>query len=119
EMCIRDRSKRMPITSISITMLLLSLIGVPPLLGFWSKFPYLFLSTIDIAPWLTFIAIVNSGISVGYYVQVIRYMFFVGSKVEIVESIKDPEFIVILITTLATIILGLGIAPLIASTLTL
>ncbi|MCS7115920.1 MAG: NADH-quinone oxidoreductase subunit N [Nitrososphaerota archaeon] len=112
-------SKRMPITSISITMLLLSLIGVPPLLGFWSKFPYLFLSTIDIAPWLTFIAIVNSGISVGYYVQVIRYMFFVGSKVEIVESIKDPEFIVILITTLATIILGLGIAPLIASTLTL
>ncbi|MEM2211510.1 MAG: NADH-quinone oxidoreductase subunit N [Nitrososphaerales archaeon] len=111
-------SKKMPITSVSLIILLLSLIGVPPLLGFWSKFPYLFLSTIDIAPWLTLIAIINSGISVGYYVQVIKSVFFLSSKAEGVERVKDPELIVIIITTIVTIILGLGIAPFIASTLT-
>jgi NADH-quinone oxidoreductase subunit N len=109
--------RNMPVTSISITVLLLSLIGVPPLLGFWSKFLYLFFSTIPVAPWLTLIAVLNSGISIVYYIQVIRYMFFIKGQQNIVEKYKDPEVLVLIITMLVTIMLGLGLAPTIASNL--
>lgn len=112
--------RKMPILSIALTILVLSLIGMPPLLGFWSKFLYLFISPFQIAPWLTFIAIINTGISVGYYGQIIRSIFLVGSQNEAVqakESLKDPEVIVIIIAASLLIILGLGFAALIAPAL--
>ncbi len=113
--------RKMPVLSIGITILLLSLIGMPPLLGFWSKFLYLFISTIQIAPWLTLIAIINTGISVGYYGQIIRSIFLTGTQNENIpakESIKDLEIIAIIIAVSLTIILGLGVAPIIAQALT-
>jgi NADH-quinone oxidoreductase subunit N len=112
--------RRMPVLSVCLVVLVLSLIGMPPLLGFWSKFMYLFTSTVEIAPWLTLIAIVNTGISIGYYAQVIRYIFLTkgdGGEIQAGERITDPEVIVAVSATLLTIILGLGVAPLLASLL--
>jgi proton-translocating NADH-quinone oxidoreductase chain N len=114
--------RKMPVLSIGVTILLLSLIGMPPLLGFWSKFVYLFISPIQIAPWLTLIAIVNTGISVGYYGQIIRSIFLTGppnENVQAKESLRDPEVIVIIIAVSLTIILGLGLASAIGSALTI
>lgn len=114
---IRGLWKKMPVLSIAILILLLSLIGVPPLVGFWSKFVYLFISTIEVAPWLTLIAIINTGISVGYYGQIIKNIFLTQpqeEKTEVKESIKDPEMIAMIITAALTIILGLGIVSVIA-----
>ncbi len=112
--------RKMPVLSIGMTILLLSLIGMPPLLGFWSKFFYLFISTIQVAPWLSLIAIVNTGISVGYYGQIIRSIFLSNPQnenMQIKESLKDPEVIAIIIAVSLTIILGLGLAPFIAQRL--
>ena len=102
--------RKMPVLSIGMAILLLSLIGLPPLLGFWSKFLYLFISTVQIAPWLTLIAIINTGISVGYYGQIIRSIFLTSPQNENMqakESLKDPEVIAIIIAASLTIILGL------------
>ena len=113
--------RKMPVLSIGLTILLLNLIGMPPLLGFWSKILYLFTSPIQIAPWLTLIAIVNTGISVGYYGQIIKSIFS-GSQNEstpVKESLKDPEVIVIIVAALLTIIIGLGLVPIIAQGLTI
>ncbi len=96
----------MPKLSVSILILLFSLMGVPPLLGFWGKL-YLFTSVVALAPWLTLIALLNSGISIGYYAQVIRYMFFMEGEKRIVEKDKDAEVTVLLITAVLTIILGI------------
>ncbi len=107
--------RKMPIFSVGIAVLLLSLMGMPPLLGFWSKFTYLFLSVVDTAPWLTLIAILNSGISVGYYAQILRYMFFEEeAEGAPTERASDPEVIVVLLAAALTIILGLGLAQPIA-----
>jgi NADH:ubiquinone oxidoreductase subunit 2 (subunit N) len=95
---------------------------MPPLLGFWSKFLYLFISTVQVAPWLTLIAIANTGLSVGYYGQIIRYIFSTSGTSESMvsaERLRDPEVIAVVIATVLTLVLGLGIAPSIASMLNL
>lgn len=108
--------RKMPVLSVSITILLLSLMGVPPLIGFWGKF-YLFISVVGIAPWLTFIALMNSGLSVGYYVQVIRYMFFAEGG-GVVEERMEPETLIVLAATVLTVALGF-ILPILTPYLTL
>ncbi|HIE22718.1 MAG TPA: NADH-quinone oxidoreductase subunit N [Candidatus Korarchaeota archaeon] len=107
--------RKMPAISASLSTLVLSLMGFPPLLGFWSKFMYLFLSATDLAPWLALAGVLNSGISVGYYAQVIRYIYFRKPVEEIEEKKADPEVLVAIITALLTIILGLGPFSLILS----
>ena len=114
--------KKMPVLSVGLTILLLNLIGMPPLLGFWSKILYLFTSPLQIAPWLTLIAIANTGISVGYYGQIIKSIFLTSTPNEgtqAKESLRDPEVIVIIAAALLTIILGLGLVPIIAQGLTI
>ncbi|MCW3976093.1 MAG: NADH-quinone oxidoreductase subunit N [Candidatus Bathyarchaeota archaeon] len=98
--------RSMPTLSISILILLFSLMGVPPLLGFWGKF-YLFTSVVSIAPWLAFIALINSGLSVGYYAQVIRYMFFMEGEKGSTEKAMNPEVSVLMIAAILTIVLGI------------
>ncbi|RLG44926.1 MAG: NADH-quinone oxidoreductase subunit N, partial [Thermoproteota archaeon] len=79
------------------------------------KFMYLFLSASDIAPWLALAGVLNSGISVGYYAQVIRYLYFKSPAEEIREKKGDPEVLVAVIAALLTILLGLGPFSLILS----
>lgn len=96
----------MPLTSISAAILLLNLIGMPPLLGFWSKFVYIFLTALPNYAHLVAIAFLNSAISVGYYARALRYFFFGVPKLEIKEEV-EPKTLVIAITAFSTIILGL------------
>ncbi len=107
--------RKLPVTSAAFTILLLSLMGMPPLLGFWSKFLYLFNAVIDVAPWLTFLGIVNSGISVGYYAMVLRYMYFSEPSDADVKEGDEMELYVVLTAAVLTVLIGLGIAPKIAT----
>ena len=67
-----------PKLSFPLSLFLLSMAGIPPTAGFISKF-YLFKTTWDLTPsmrWLVLAAIVNSIISVYYYLYPIVVMFF-------------------------------------------
>jgi NADH-quinone oxidoreductase subunit N len=110
---LKGLSRRSPILTGAVLLVILNLLGVPPLLGFWSKF-FLFASVIGVAPWLAFAAIINSGISVGYYVQPIRYMFSGDPSATEDESLREPDAAVVLIAALLTLAAGLllpSIAP--------
>jgi len=73
----------------------------------------------ELAPWLAFIGIVNSGISVGYYALVLKYMYFANPpEVKAEESSRDPELYVLLVTGIMTVLLGLRLAGYIAALLT-
>lgn len=117
---IRNLGRILPVTSLSASILLLSLMGIPPLIGFWSKL-LLFLSVAGEYPSLTLVAALNSGISVAYYIVIIKNMYFTQNSTERqhLERIKDPEVIITIVTSLLTVILGLGIAPYIATYITL
>lgn len=106
---IKGVGRTMKVSCSMLAILMLSLMGMPPLIGFWSKFMYVFLSAMELAPWLVLLGIVNSGISVGYYALVIRYMYFANPPNRTEESLRDPELYVLLITGLLTTLLGLGL----------
>jgi NADH-quinone oxidoreductase subunit N len=102
---LKGLGRRVPIVSVAILIILLSLMGIPPLIGFWSKF-YLFTSVIAVAPWLALIAIINSGISLGYYIQPIRYMFFGEGAKPAEEKLREPDAAIVVLVALLIIAAG-------------
>lgn len=70
--------KRAPFTAFVMAVLLLSLAGIPPLLGFWSK-AFLVLGSLQaggLAVVLAVALILNSALSLFYYANVVKHMYF-------------------------------------------
>lgn len=66
-----------PLTAAALFIILLSLAGVPPFLGFWSKM-VLVLAALEAGGWYTLLALIlvlNSALSLVYYARVIRVMY--------------------------------------------
>jgi NADH-quinone oxidoreductase subunit N len=88
---------RMPITAIAMAIALLALAGIPPLNGFWSKL-MLFGAAIDSGhqvwwgPYLAIAGVLNSGLSLGYYVWIIRKMYMEEGENRIRQ--KEPKSII-------------------------
>jgi NADH-quinone oxidoreductase subunit N len=63
-------------TAWGVVVLLLSLIGVPPMIGFFGKFNLLIAGQQRGLTTLVVIAVIASVVSAGYYLRVVRSMFF-------------------------------------------
>ncbi len=81
-------SRRQPVLAAIMLISLLSLIGLPPMVGFLGKI-YLFGSALAAAGdnqpemlWLVIIAVVNSAISAVYYLRIIGACYFVHDGVD-------------------------------------
>ena len=107
----------MPITAIAFAIALLALAGVPPLNGFWSKL-VIFEAAIDsgsVIPWGPYLAIfgvLNSALSLGYYLWIIRKMYL-DEPVD-KSRIKEPKAILGVLVFTVIFMVGFGIwhAPL-------
>lgn len=72
-------------------VLLLSLVGIPPLAGFFGKL-YLFSAGLDASlPWLVVVAVLGSVVSVGYYFRIVRAMFLTPSCEDESAASTDAE----------------------------
>ncbi|MCL2333454.1 MAG: NADH-quinone oxidoreductase subunit N, partial [Candidatus Methanoplasma sp.] len=107
-------AKRAPFLAIAMMLFLFSLAGIPPLAGFTGKF-FLFSSAIFVDGqmaqwvWLAFIAVLNSAISLYYYVRVIKVMFI--EKGATTDKVKIPKpFTAAIVICLAFVII-LGVYP--------
>lgn len=68
--------KRAPLLATGTALCLLSLAGIPPVAGFWSKL-FLFSTAWDLGQtWLVVIALLNSIVSLVYYGRIVKAMFF-------------------------------------------
>jgi len=97
-----------PKLSLVMMLALFSLAGIPPFAGFFSKF-FIFSAAVEQGFYvLVFIALVNTIISLYYYLLVVKAMFLTQSE-NPVESIKSdvPLKISLVICTLAIIFVGL------------
>ena len=67
--------KKQPMVALVMTLAMLSLAGIPPLAGFFGKY-FLFTAVMKQYPWLVVLAVINSAVSVYYYLKVIIAMYF-------------------------------------------
>jgi NADH-quinone oxidoreductase subunit N len=99
-----------PGLSFSLAIFLFSLAGIPPTAGFMSKF-YIFKSAWDGAPtlrWLIVVAVINSIISVYYYLYPIVVMFFRPLAPGFVKPrVSAMTAVALILTLLGTLYLGL------------
>ena len=99
--------KRAPFAAASMAFFLLSLAGIPPTAGFLAKF-YLFWAAIQPQDGhllaLTIVAIANAVISLYYYMNVVRVMFFVKAKDETPLAPSPAMSFVVGLTLAATLV---------------
>lgn len=98
-----------PLVGIAMSIFMFSLIGVPPTGGFFGKY-YLFSSAIEQGMYIpVIIALINSMLSIYYYLKVIVNMYFKEAHYELsTDNGKISTNIVLVYTLVATIWLGLG-----------
>jgi NADH-quinone oxidoreductase subunit N len=104
---------RYPFLGLAMMIFMLSLAGVPPLAGFIGKF-YIFSAAVRSGyVGLAVIGVLNSVISVYYYVGVLVRMYMVEGVLEIpVPSSRPYLFATLLVTIAGTILVGLFPGPL-------
>lgn len=103
--------KRAPMLSIAMAIFLFSLVGLPPLAGFMGKL-YLFSAAVrsDLI-WLAIIGVLNSVVSLGYYITVVRQMYLVSPATEEAVPVSKPLYLSIMLVMAAVIFLGVYPTP--------
>lgn len=105
-------AKRKPLMALCLTVLLLSLAGIPPTVGFFGKF-YLFTSAVgEGLIWLAVWGVLNSVISVYYYLRPIVVMYMKEGEVDEPANPMMATRGVIILTAILVVILGIFSGPL-------
>ena len=98
-------SKREPLKALAVLVLMFSLAGVPPMLGFFGKF-YVLKAAVDAGlTWLAIAGAVASVIGAFYYLRLVYFMYF-GSESEGVTSRMSPVQWVALMGVALVVVLG-------------
>jgi len=105
-------ARRSPVIAFVLTLCLISLIGVPPAVGFMAKF-YIFNAAIQATQhdllWLVILAAINSVISAYYYLRVVKLMY-TGDPVS-EEPVPSSGALRFSLGIAAAGVLALGIYP--------
>jgi NADH-quinone oxidoreductase subunit N len=107
-------SKKEPLKALALLVLMFSLAGVPPMVGFFGKF-YVLQAAVDAGmTWLAVAGAVASVIGAFYYLRIVFYMYF-GKEGEPLDSNMAPVQWVMMVAVAATMVLGVvnlfGIEP--------
>lgn len=101
--------RRSPLMALGLAIALLSLVGLPPMVGFWSKV-YLFLAVLDVGlAWLVVLGLLNSALAAYYYLKIVHAMYLKSPSVEKPVG-SDPPLAVAMVVAVALIVLT-GIVP--------
>ena len=97
-----------PLLAASMTIFLLSMAGIPPLGGFMAKF-YVFSAAVKGKfYWLAILGVLNSAVSVYYYLRVTVLMYFRESEREITGLQFSPASVIALIlAVIGTLYMGI------------
>ncbi|RME01150.1 MAG: NADH-quinone oxidoreductase subunit N [Calditrichaeota bacterium] len=100
-----------PFAAVVMAVFMFSLAGIPPTAGFISKF-YIFSAAVKAGyVWLVIIAVINSMISLYYYLGVLVRMFMTTQEEEWPEVAPQQPAVALALALSALAVLGLGIFP--------
>ena len=98
-------SKREPLKALAVLILMFSLAGVPPMLGFFGKF-YVLKAAVDAGmTWLALAGAVASVIGAFYYLRIVFFMYF-GRDTVGASSRMAPVQWLMLVSVAAVMLLG-------------
>ena len=98
-------SKREPLKAMALLVLMFSLAGVPPMLGFFAKFGVLKAAVDANMTWLALLGAVASVIGAFYYLRIVYYMYF-GTERDALDGRMPAVQWMFLIGSAAVMILG-------------
>ncbi|MGA9251158.1 MAG: NADH-quinone oxidoreductase subunit NuoN [Roseobacter sp.] len=101
-------SKKEPGKALAMLVLLFSLAGVPPMLGFFGKFYVLRAAYEGGLAWLAVAGVVASVIGAYYYLRIVFYMYFGDESEEGVDAGGSPILSGFLLASAAIMILGIA-----------
>ena len=99
-------SRREPLRALAMLVLMFSLAGVPPTVGFFGKF-YVLKAAVDGGmAWLALLGVVASVIGAFYYLRIVFYMYF-GKEGEGLDGPMPAAQWVLLVGTAAAMLIGI------------
>lgn len=111
----RGLGRRMPVTFFCFLIGSLSIIGLPPLGGMWSKW-YLLMGSLEAGQWLALAALmISSLLNIAYLLPVAVNGFFAGGEQSKVEEIREapwPCLVAMMVTSLGCVVLFFAPDPL-------
>ncbi|WP_281983504.1 NADH-quinone oxidoreductase subunit NuoN [Thalassorhabdomicrobium marinisediminis] len=112
-------SKREPLRALAMLILLFSMAGVPPMLGFFGKFYVLQAAYTADMIWLAVAGVVASVISAFYYLRIVYYMYFGSERDDTLDTNGSAVLWGFLVASAAVMVIGVvnlfGIEPLAAA----
>ncbi len=102
-------SKRSPWFAFIMMLLMISMIGVPPLAGFYAKWWVLQAILDQGYTWLAIVAVVFSVIGAFYYLRLIKLMYF--DEPENDTTLEAPADLKLALSINGLLVLGLGLFP--------
>jgi NADH-quinone oxidoreductase subunit N len=100
-------SSRRPVAAFAMLLFMLSLGGIPPTAGFMGKF-WLFGAAIESGyVWLAFIGVINSAISLYYYLRIVVFMYLKKDATVASDAVTSPALALAMgVAIVATIFFG-------------
>ncbi len=111
-------SRAEPAKALALMVLLVSLAGVPPALGFWGKFAVLRAAVEAGMVWVAIAGVIASVIGLFYYLRLVYFMYF-GREGETLESRMSPVQWAVMMAAAVAMVAGVynlfGLEPLAAA----
>ena len=102
---LKQYAKREQGRALGMLVLLFSLSGVPPMLGFFGKFFVLRAAVEAGMSWLAVAGVIASVIGAFYYLRIVFYMYF-GAETEEVETNRSPVLLAFFTAGAAVMLIG-------------
>ncbi|MBN2406974.1 MAG: NADH/ubiquinone/plastoquinone (complex I) [Elusimicrobia bacterium] len=100
--------KKMPVTGATSMIASMSIAGIPPFNGFWSKLIIIMACIKSSHPWLAFWAVLGSILTLASFLKVQRYGFL-GKVKDSLRNVKEAPFMMqVSMITLALLCLAMG-----------
>ncbi len=120
---LNNYAKREPTKALAMLVLMFSMAGVPPLVGFFGKFYVLTAAVEADMAWLAVLGVIASAIAAYYYLRIVYYMYF-GEETEALNGGKSPVLWGFIVASAVIMVIGVvnlfgieGAAALAAETL--
>ena len=102
---LNNLSSRDPLKALAMLVLMFSLAGVPPLVGFFGKYYVLNAALQAEMAWLAVAGVMASVIGAFYYLRIVYYMYF-GVENEPLDAVQTPLLTGILVASAGVMVVG-------------